>query len=97
MVMITRRGAGTQDPVKQIRVRTVEQGFELIDLTFVQLPKAGVGKRSQQKVAFLCSTVPAPEEDTPADCSARWIIASLVHLSDPTSCARDQRSRFPGR
>ena len=44
MVMFARRRGNAQDPIKQIWVRAVEQGFKPIELVLIQLPEASVGE-----------------------------------------------------
>jgi len=64
--MFRRRIADAEDPVKQIRVRAIEQCFEPPELIAVQGLEGSLGERTENEVAFLRSAMPAPKEKPPA-------------------------------
>src|SRR5262245_36413266 len=66
VVVVCRRGpAAPGDPVEQVGVGAVEQGFESVQLGAVQVIKRRLGERAEQKVDLLRAAVPAAEQKPP--------------------------------
>ena len=66
MVMFRRRITDPEDPVKQIRVRAIEQRLKSPDLIAVQGLKRVLSERTEDDVALLRPAMPAPKQETPA-------------------------------
>jgi hypothetical protein len=66
VVVLWRRRAALDDPVKQIGVGTIEQSFETRQLRAVQVGEVGLGKSAENEIAFLRAAMPAPEQHPPA-------------------------------
>jgi len=62
VVVLRRRHAAVEDPLEEIRVGTVEQRFEAVELAGIEACQAAVGKRPEEQVALLRSAIPALEE-----------------------------------
>jgi len=62
-IMVVLRGGHTasKDPLQEIRVGTIEQRFEAVELARIEACQAVVGKRPEEQVALLRSAMPAPE------------------------------------
>jgi hypothetical protein len=56
----------TEDPVKQIGVRAIEQLLKSPELTAVQGLEGVLGERAENEVAFLRPAMPAAEQQPPA-------------------------------
>jgi hypothetical protein len=50
------------DPVVQIRISTIEQSFKTLELREVEISEISLGKSAEYEIAFLCSPMPAPEQ-----------------------------------
>jgi hypothetical protein len=66
VVVLWRRESATDDPVEQIGVGAVEQGFEAVELRTVEAREISLSKSAEYEIALLRSTMPAPEQDSPA-------------------------------
>jgi len=62
VVMFWRRITDAEYPVKQIRVRAIEQRLEPPDLVAVQGLEGVLGERAENEVAFLRPAMPAPKQ-----------------------------------
>jgi hypothetical protein len=79
VVVLWRRRAALDDPVKQIGVGTIEQGFETRQLSAVQVGEVGLGKSAENEIAFLRAAMPAPEQQPPAAEIQTMILRVMRH------------------
>jgi hypothetical protein len=54
------------DPVEQIGISAIEQSFEPVELHVAEAGEITLGKFAEDKIALLCSSMPAPEHQPPA-------------------------------
>jgi hypothetical protein len=73
VVVLRWRRAAIEDPIEEIRIGTVEQCFEAVELAEIEAWQAAVGKRPEEQVALLCSAMPTLEEK-PVAVDVRWEI-----------------------
>jgi hypothetical protein len=66
VIVLRRRIANAEYPVKQIRVRAIQQRLKSPELTAIQRIEGAVGKRAENEVTFLRPAMPAPKEKSPA-------------------------------
>jgi hypothetical protein len=64
--MFWRRITDTEDPVKQIGVRAIEQRLELRELIAIQGFEGALGERAENEVTFLRPAMPAPKQEASA-------------------------------
>src|ERR1700693_5742785 len=76
IVLLWRRAAAS-DPVEQVDVGAVEQGFEPIKLGAVKAREKIVRERAQKKVDLLSAAVPGAKQDSPPS-SVRMSTAHAV-------------------
>ena len=62
MVIFFRWRDADHDPVVQIRISTIEQIFKTLELREVEISEISLGKSAKYEIAFLCSPMPAPEQ-----------------------------------
>jgi hypothetical protein len=62
VVMFRRRRGATAYPVKDVGVRTIEQGLVAVELSFVKAGQIGVRKATKDQVALPCAAVPGAEQ-----------------------------------
>jgi hypothetical protein len=62
VVVLRWRHTAVEDPLEEIRVGTVEQSFEAVELAGIEDCPAAVGKRPEEQVALLRAAMPALEE-----------------------------------
>jgi len=77
VVMFWRRITDAEYPVKQIRVRAIEQRLEPPDLVAVQGLEGVLGERAENEVAFLRPAMPAPKQEAPAADIRMFVICRL--------------------
>jgi hypothetical protein len=66
MVVLFGWREAADDPVEEIRIGTVEQSLEPIELCVVEVGEMGLGKPAQYEIALLGSPMPAPEQQPSA-------------------------------
>src|SRR5258706_4369985 len=62
VVVYRRRRAAAGDPIEQIGVGAIEQGFESVQLHGAELIGGPFGERAEDQVDFLCPTMPAAKQ-----------------------------------
>ena len=75
MVVLRRWRSDAEDPVEQIRVGAIEQGFEAVKLNAVELRKRRLCKRTEDEIALLSATIPTAKQQ-PAAADVRMVVLS---------------------
>ena len=65
------------DPVGQISVGAIEQSLETVELLAVEVGEVGIGKSTENEIAFLRAAMPGPEQQTSAT-GIRTIFPQLI-------------------
>src|SRR5258706_9899275 len=63
VIVLAGRRTAAGDPIEQLRVGAIEQGFEPIELDAVQYPDEVVRERAHQEVDLLCAPMPRAKQD----------------------------------
>ena len=63
MVIFFRWRYADHDPVVKIGISTIEQSFKTLELREVEISEISLGKSTEYEIAFLCSPMPAPEQE----------------------------------
>jgi hypothetical protein len=63
VVIFFRWCEAADDPIEQIGIGSIEQGFEPVELVRVKPREVSLRERAENKVAFLRAPVPAPEQE----------------------------------
>src|SRR5205807_1861984 len=77
------------DPIEQVDVAAIEQGFEPIQLIVVKLMKGTIGERADNEVDLLGAAVPRAEQEPPA------AYRPLIDSGGVASAARMGHDSFP--
>jgi hypothetical protein len=77
VVMFRRWIIDTEDPVKQIGIRAIEQRLESPELIAVQGPEGVLSERAEDEVALLRPAMPAPKQEAPATDIRMFVICGL--------------------
>jgi hypothetical protein len=61
VIMFRRRRAAAENPIEEIGVRAIEQRFDSVELSAVEVRERSLGERAKNEVAFARSAMPASD------------------------------------
>src|SRR5258706_5422898 len=92
VVVCRRRRAAAGDPIEQIGVGAIEQGFESVQLHGAELIGGPFGERTEDQVDFLCAAMPAAKQQALA--ADLGVVAS--HSGSSTDITHDYPHQCTG-